>query len=503
MDLYIQTLTGTLFELRVSPFETILSIKGKVQRLEGIPISQQHLIWKSIDLQDEYCLHDYGIKSGTTLTLVLAMRDGPINMRRVSVTEPDLHEIEEYMGANRDEIWEKLCDDKQVTLLVFRDGEQLNFYRIYDQSTDSLTPNSDSISSPSAYNNPELIEHEKLTMEKYNENEEMRNKVDALREKLENVKLAKKKKPRPPSAPRRPRSKLRSDTKRHISKEGNKTKPTTPLATSEKRTSTRTNRITQDTSFQLPHPPVLPPVRRNSKAGIPTSPLSIKYDNQKDCSSACSSCTQRRKLPSIHDMSERISRLNKSREKGELRLGSRSRRHVLKPLGNIEKDGIFDELTGGDPPLPEIGSTSAEVESYKKLLSWMQPKSNDSLSETSKSGGPGTISMSKRNTPELSISSRLRSVNFNSKENLTHLPPVHQNEKRLPPSLSGKKRVRCVICTKKLGIASTYQCRCGGKFCASHRYPETHSCSYDYKSEGRKYLAKNNPVVAAPKLPKI
>ena len=35
MDLYIQTLTGTLFELRVSPFETILSIKGKVQRLEG------------------------------------------------------------------------------------------------------------------------------------------------------------------------------------------------------------------------------------------------------------------------------------------------------------------------------------------------------------------------------------------------------------------------------------------------------------------------------------
>ena len=26
---------------------------------QGIPISQQHLIWKSIDLQDDYCLHDY------------------------------------------------------------------------------------------------------------------------------------------------------------------------------------------------------------------------------------------------------------------------------------------------------------------------------------------------------------------------------------------------------------------------------------------------------------
>lgn len=35
MDLYIHTLTGTAFELRVSPFETIMSIKAKIQRLEG------------------------------------------------------------------------------------------------------------------------------------------------------------------------------------------------------------------------------------------------------------------------------------------------------------------------------------------------------------------------------------------------------------------------------------------------------------------------------------
>ena len=35
MDLYIETLTGTAFELRVSPFDTIMSIKAKIQRLEG------------------------------------------------------------------------------------------------------------------------------------------------------------------------------------------------------------------------------------------------------------------------------------------------------------------------------------------------------------------------------------------------------------------------------------------------------------------------------------
>ena len=36
MELYIETLTGTAFELRVSPFETIHSVKAKIQRLEGI-----------------------------------------------------------------------------------------------------------------------------------------------------------------------------------------------------------------------------------------------------------------------------------------------------------------------------------------------------------------------------------------------------------------------------------------------------------------------------------
>lgn len=38
MELYIETLTGTFFELRVSPFETIMSVKAKIQRLEGKPV---------------------------------------------------------------------------------------------------------------------------------------------------------------------------------------------------------------------------------------------------------------------------------------------------------------------------------------------------------------------------------------------------------------------------------------------------------------------------------
>lgn len=48
----------------------------------GIPVSQQHLIWQSVELEDDYNLDDYKIHDGATLKLVLAMRGGPINTRR-------------------------------------------------------------------------------------------------------------------------------------------------------------------------------------------------------------------------------------------------------------------------------------------------------------------------------------------------------------------------------------------------------------------------------------
>lgn len=76
--------------------------------------------------------------------------------------------------------------------------------------------------------------------------------------------------------------------------------------------------------------------------------------------------------------------------------------------------------------------------------------------------------------------------------------PTH----KLPPPIV-KKRLRCSQCKKKLNITNTYTCRCGGMFCAIHRYSEVHNCMFDYKEEGRKFLQQTNPLVAAPKLPKI
>ncbi|CAL8108426.1 unnamed protein product [Calicophoron daubneyi] len=83
MDLFIETLTGVSFELRVSPVETVMSIKSKIQRAEGIPVTQQHLIWQNGELDDHRRLRDYSICGGSTLRLVLGLRGGPLNAHRI------------------------------------------------------------------------------------------------------------------------------------------------------------------------------------------------------------------------------------------------------------------------------------------------------------------------------------------------------------------------------------------------------------------------------------
>ncbi|KAI5664782.1 hypothetical protein M9H77_24105 [Catharanthus roseus] len=61
---------------------------------------------------------------------------------------------------------------------------------------------------------------------------------------------------------------------------------------------------------------------------------------------------------------------------------------------------------------------------------------------------------------------------------------------------------RCSVCRKKVGLTG-FRCRCGTTFCGTHRYPEQHGCSFDFKSMGREAIAKANPVVKADKLEKI
>ncbi|XP_018561846.1 AN1-type zinc finger protein 4-like [Anoplophora glabripennis] len=82
-------------------------------------------------------------------------------------------------------------------------------------------------------------------------------------------------------------------------------------------------------------------------------------------------------------------------------------------------------------------------------------------------------------------------------ERATGQPPKLE----LPPVV--KKRARCSECNKRLNITNIHNCRCGKIFCSQHRYSEVHRCSYDYKTEGRKILEQQNPLVTAEKVNRI
>ncbi len=61
---------------------------------------------------------------------------------------------------------------------------------------------------------------------------------------------------------------------------------------------------------------------------------------------------------------------------------------------------------------------------------------------------------------------------------------------------------RCATCRRRVGLTG-FHCRCGSLFCGSHRYPEQHECSFDFKEIGKEQIAKANTVIKAEKIQKI
>jgi len=72
------------------------------------------------------------------------------------------------------------------------------------------------------------------------------------------------------------------------------------------------------------------------------------------------------------------------------------------------------------------------------------------------------------------------------------------------PSSSPQKQQknRCDSCRKRVGLTG-FQCRCGGMFCATHRYSDMHECSFDYQALGKEEIRKNNPVIKTEKVLKL
>ena len=79
ITVYVKTLTGKHFDLRISSSSNIYELKHLIQESHGYPIDQQRLIFAGRQLEDRMTLFEYYISDSSTIHLVLRLRGGGRN----------------------------------------------------------------------------------------------------------------------------------------------------------------------------------------------------------------------------------------------------------------------------------------------------------------------------------------------------------------------------------------------------------------------------------------
>ena len=74
IQIFIKTLTGKTITLQVEGSGTVGDIKSEIQYKKGIPMDDQKLIFKGMQLENHSKLTDYDIQRESTLHLVLKLK---------------------------------------------------------------------------------------------------------------------------------------------------------------------------------------------------------------------------------------------------------------------------------------------------------------------------------------------------------------------------------------------------------------------------------------------
>lgn len=76
MQVKVKTLTGRDIPVDIEPTDKIICIKDMMEEKEGIPPSQQRLIFNGSQLNDDRTVQESNINAGASLHLVLTLRGG-------------------------------------------------------------------------------------------------------------------------------------------------------------------------------------------------------------------------------------------------------------------------------------------------------------------------------------------------------------------------------------------------------------------------------------------
>ncbi|KAK8390755.1 hypothetical protein O3P69_010456 [Scylla paramamosain] len=598
-------------------WDTAASLKDLLYRTQGIHPSHQHLILRDRELVDDACLIDQQVVDGSTLRLVLAIRGGPINARRLPTHEDLLlRDITDHFENAR---WRKKGEKKELsvkegkrkrikseileggggqtfTFLVFHDDENMNVnvYRVMENPDGSYSPLNESFSGANGRGGAEeasvlktqLTEEEKRTMARM---ADLRTEMDKLR--LRNKKKKDKRKAMVSSTHTSLNSSLRSVTGRLEETltprldltdiAGGGAAHTTPrkrsavkrLAgvrrgsrpTTQERLEIMKSSHGRPTLRELPtaNPPV--PVdfsRRKPLEAIRPQLIGGRLEaveemlgrgesspEQGGRHSRAATGRQQEAWPNrdapnppLYMLPEVVSS-GKHKRWDQDRLNHSHNQELLRPVrhtaGRRPKTSpeVLERRPGTLPDaVGERVLLRGTDDRLRELCSILEPSRGDSRHSQRQDSPPAStalppLSMSHsftgigpppRTHRSNSVSGAL--VTSGSREQRDALRGLMQsqggggasrpNSGRMPPPPAvlppvtpkrrkNRRKPRCEKCSRRLGVSSTYECRCGGLFCAQHRYAETHACSFDYRTAGRAMLAMANPLVAPNRVPKI
>ncbi|XP_063537362.1 uncharacterized protein LOC134746762 [Cydia strobilella] len=572
MEVLVETLTGTAFEMTVSPSDTIFAIKSKIFRVEGIPVSQQHLVYNLKELEDAASLRALGISDGARLRLVLGMRGGPISTRRLPPppTEP-WRDIERLLDSNRDETWSHSGAGCKVTVLVFRDGERVNMLRVRENRDGSIQSRDHDYALSHA---TEPAPRDTATGGA-RDNAVTMNKMMELRRRMETLSVRR-----------------RADTKAEIQKTRSEETLSVPSLLDEGayRACTpalyddfrdgrlfddcRDGRLFDDCRDGLDDCPrnvrlyedcpregrlyedcprdgrytrldldcafdrytLLPPIGSRTDSDQSVDRIQ-EVDSERLMSDALagSILVKRRDREEEAILEECLEGVESLRDSPQLAAGD------LAPIPAAE----YGPLVGGGWATRPFGShgqlaaprgAAAHSASSLQLQHPARPPLEDALFSSSTSDletltRNRMLPLSRHRNREhlhlsdegLDVSHRPRNLEVGSERRQRRIKKIAELEnsrlfrfgdsfddvvqqvEKEPEKKEIKKiaRIRCGFCKKRLSIATVHKCRCGAEFCAPHRYAEVHGCLYDYKANAHQYLQRANPLVSAPKLPKI
>lgn len=598
----INTLLGGAFLLDVDPMTSVRQVKIILSQMQGIPISQQSLVFQRKTLRDDALLSRCGVKDGSSLSLVLGVNSALTNVMATSepIIEPecatdlfeadamDMLDITGMSDGEQDELLSLLfghsheSNDKQGFILC-RDGEKISMLHLgasLASSGRNINP------SPRPPLDP-ATDHNTLQqrLQRLQENTRHRIRMTELQIK---------------SQQRKDKRSRRSGRRVDAAADSAKNKPVltgtasaaTPIrvrqpvqlerdhnyksvppkhhmehGNGKSNVQSTDKSSTTELSMSLdPTPPLqrrsvcLPAIKQrtstSSEAGpavsklsspwrpprpIPPSPLAMsgKVAQEETPPASIGTRSMRRsesKAPHIPNRSQKSTKV--STRLGRSKSAKSASRSLSPDFFSLEYRDLYGHDSHEQTFEGSFGVSTSNVDYEPRLASRAQEVQQQLQ-------GHGTTSDARISLPRLvpTVSKVpapsgpiVQKTWSNATSVQTSTMPLLSDRcapSRLKPQPKGFSKVvgttrtgtsanqvseagserckdsstvsidRCVHCNRRLKIASTYNCRCGGVYCAKHRHSESHACSFDYKTTGRQMLAATNTKVEPAKLPKL